>query len=188
MLYSFEVCRHRALLLFLQVLQLIWESVTPHTRPNHTSKSIHNIQKPLACAAKRLLKNFQGTVSVDAIPTPCHSLLLAHSLAGLVSMRSSRSSPCGASACPSPCGWTGSGAGGLPSRSSSWKAPSPGRTGSHGSQGTGSPPSCERWGERCSNWFLWPPGALWMTWMEGGEEITYVPPVTWMLATRSWKP
>lgn len=69
MLYSFEVCRHRALLLFSQVLQLIWESVAARdTSANHTGKSIHNIQKPLACAAKRLLKNFQGTASAARSP------------------------------------------------------------------------------------------------------------------------
>lgn len=147
MLYSFEVCRHRALLLFSQVLQLIWESVAARdTSAHHTVKSIHNIQKPLACAAKRLLKNFLGMAS--AARSPCHSLLLAYSLADLVTMRSSRSNPCGASACPALCGWTGSGAGGLPSHSRSCKDPSPARTGSHGSQGTGSPPSCWRRGER----------------------------------------
>lgn len=71
MLYSFEVCRHRASLLFSQVLQLIWESVAARdTSANHTGQSIHNIQKPLACAAKRLLMNFQGTACAARSPRP----------------------------------------------------------------------------------------------------------------------
>lgn len=71
MLYSFEVCRHRALLLFSQVLQLIWQSVDARdTSTNHTGQSIHNIQKPLACAAKRLLMNFQGTARAARSPRP----------------------------------------------------------------------------------------------------------------------
>ena len=64
--------------------------------------------------------------------------------AALLSMQSSRSSPCGVSACPSPCGWTGSGGGGLPSHSSACKGPFQTRTGNHGSRGTGSPPSYMR--------------------------------------------
>lgn len=110
---------------------------------NLTSKSSNNIQKPLACVAEWLLKNFQGMVSSIAGLTPCHSLLIAPQSAGLVSMRSSRSSPCGVSACLSPCGWTGSGGGGLPIHSSACKGPFQIHTGSHGSQGTGIPPSCE---------------------------------------------
>ncbi len=50
---------------------------------NLTSKSSNNIQKPLACVAKWLLKNFQGTVCSIASLTLCYSLLLAHSLLDL---------------------------------------------------------------------------------------------------------
>lgn len=72
---------------------------------------------------------------------PCCSLLVTHSLLNS-SMSSTRSSPCGVSACPSPCGWTGSGDGGLPTHSNACKGPFQTHTGSHGSLGTGSRPSC----------------------------------------------
>lgn len=71
MLCSFEVCRHRASPLFSQVLQLIWEAVAArHASANHTGQGIRNIQKPLACAAKRLLMNFQGTAGAARSPRP----------------------------------------------------------------------------------------------------------------------
>lgn len=57
----------------------LWQSQR-HIHPDPTSKSSNNIQKPLACVAKWLLKNFQGMVSSVASLTLCYSLLLAHSL------------------------------------------------------------------------------------------------------------
>lgn len=77
-----EHCYH-----FYRRLQLLWKSATIrtshswcHILPNPTSKSNNNIQKPLACVAKWLLKDFQGMVSSVASRTPWCSLLLAHSL------------------------------------------------------------------------------------------------------------
>lgn len=91
----------------------------------------------LAGVAMWLLKDLQG-MFLAAWLHPCYSLLFSQLDS---SMRSFRSSPCGASACLSRGGWTGSGGGGLPTHSSAWKDPFQGYIGSHGSQGTGNPPS-----------------------------------------------
>lgn len=88
------------------------------------------------------MKNFQRDGKHCGQPNPLLFPPVSPQCAGLLFMRSSRSSPCGVSACPSPYGWTGSGGGGLPTRSSACKDPSQTRTGSHGNQGTGNPPSC----------------------------------------------
>lgn len=91
----------------------------------------------LAGVAMWLLKDLQG-MFLAAWLHPCYSLLFSQLDS---SMRSFRSSPCGASACLSRGGWTGSGSGGLPTHSSAWKDPFQAYIGSHGSQGTGNPPS-----------------------------------------------
>lgn len=71
MLCSFEVWRHGALRLFSRASQLIWESVAAcDTSANHTGQSIHNIRKPLACAAKRLVIFYVGTACAAHPPRP----------------------------------------------------------------------------------------------------------------------